>query len=290
MSSSFHASPVIIIGAARSGTNMLRDILCSLPGFGTWPCDEINYIWRYGNERHPNDELAPEQAREPVKRYIRKAFERVAAKRRLNYVVEKTCANSFRVEFVDQVFPDALYVYIVRDGLDIVASAKKRWAAKLDIPYLLRKVRYVPLANLPYYASRYFMNRLFRLFSREQRLAYWGPLFNGFNEMLAKYTLDEVCALQWQRCVDRADEAFAGIESDRVCNVSYETFVSSPRQELIRIARFVGVDIASADAESLVKGVSKNSVGKGRQELCQETVGRLEKLVGSTLKRHGYAS
>ena len=41
--------PVVIIGAARSGTNMLRDVLVKLPGVGTWPCDEINYIWRHGN-------------------------------------------------------------------------------------------------------------------------------------------------------------------------------------------------------------------------------------------------
>ena len=43
----------MIIGAARSGTNMLRDVLTSLDGVDTWPCDEINYIWRHGNIRWP---------------------------------------------------------------------------------------------------------------------------------------------------------------------------------------------------------------------------------------------
>ena len=43
--------PVIIIGAGRSGTNMLRDLLAQLPQFSTWPCDEINYIWRHSAKR-----------------------------------------------------------------------------------------------------------------------------------------------------------------------------------------------------------------------------------------------
>ena len=38
------AKPVVIIGAPRSGTNMLRDVLCDWPGVVTWPCDEINLI------------------------------------------------------------------------------------------------------------------------------------------------------------------------------------------------------------------------------------------------------
>jgi len=34
---------IIIVGAPRSGTNMLRDVLTSFDGVCTWPCDEINY-------------------------------------------------------------------------------------------------------------------------------------------------------------------------------------------------------------------------------------------------------
>ena len=48
---------VIIIGAPRSGTNMLRDALTALPDCGTWPCDEINYVWRHGNVGFPSDEF-----------------------------------------------------------------------------------------------------------------------------------------------------------------------------------------------------------------------------------------
>lgn len=280
--------PVLIIGAPRSGTNMLRDVLTRLPGVGTWPCDEINYIWRHGNVRYATDEFGPELARPSVAGYIARQFDSLAQADDLQVVVEKTCANSLRVGFVDRVLPQANYIYIVRDGIDTVASARKRWQAELDIPYLLSKARFVPPSDLPYYASRYFANRLYRLFSREQRLAYWGPVIPGVQDILKKHTLEEVCALQWQRCVDRADEDLARIEPERICKVSYESFVADPAAELSRIARFVGHELDEAEAGKMVAGVSAKSVGKGRKELGPETVARLEALVGTTLARHGY--
>src|SRR5437667_64703 len=109
-------TPIILVGAGRSGTNMLRDVLVRVRGFGTWPCDEINYIWRHYNVRYPTDEFPAELATTPVKKYIRSAFLRMARRDNLAYVVEKTCANSLRIRFVDQVLPEARYVFIVRDG------------------------------------------------------------------------------------------------------------------------------------------------------------------------------
>ena len=40
-------TPVFIIGCPRSGTNILRDVLASHPSISTWPCDELNQLWRY---------------------------------------------------------------------------------------------------------------------------------------------------------------------------------------------------------------------------------------------------
>ena len=60
-------SDVVIIGAPRSGTNMLRDILSTFEGVATWPCDEINYIWRHGNMSYPSDEIPRELANPKTK-------------------------------------------------------------------------------------------------------------------------------------------------------------------------------------------------------------------------------
>ena len=203
-------------------------------------------------------------------------------------VVEKTCANSLRVPFVDAVVPDAKYIFIYRDGIDATGSAKERWTAELDIPYILEKVKFVPKTDLPYYGVRYFWARLYRFISREKRLAFWGPALDDMQSILQKHTLNEVCALQWQRCVDKAEEAFASMPADKVVRVCYEDFVREPEKELTRILNFMGRDIEPAKIGKAVEGVSPRSLGKGRKALGEEEVANLEALVGETLKRYDY--
>lgn len=279
---------VIIIGAPRSGTNMLRDVLTSLEGIETWPCDEINYIWRHGNVGYPSDEIPAEMAVPKVKNYIRRQFNSIAKKNNADIVIEKTCANSLRVPFVDRVLPDAKYIFIYRDGVDATGSAKLRWTAKFDLEYVLEKVRFVPKWDLPYYALRYFWARIYRLFSKEKRLAFWGPALKGMGDILKKHTLEEVCALQWQRCVELSEKAFANMPEDKVIRVRYESFVQTPKDELKRILRFVDKDVVDESVEKAVSAVSARSLGKGRKLLGIEKVKQLEALVGDTLKRYGY--
>lgn len=281
---------VIIIGAPRSGTNMLRDVLCALEGVATWPCDEINYLWRHGNVRYPSDEIPAECATPAVQTYMQRQFDWVANRYKAHTVVEKTCANSLRVSFVDRVVPEAKYIYIYRDGIDTTGSAKLRWQAKLDVPYLLEKMRFVPIMDLPYYGARYLWSRFYRFFSREKRLAFWGPALDCMPEILEKNSLNEVCALQWQRCVENAERAFANMPQDKVIRVRYEYFVRAPQEELTRIVRFLGLEVSRDSVNDAVSGVSSKSIGKGRAALEDTEVSRLESLVQETLDRYGYRS
>ncbi|MDA8723872.1 sulfotransferase [Alphaproteobacteria bacterium] len=279
---------IVIIGAPRSGTNMLRDILTSFEGVATWPCDEINYIWRHGNVRYPSDEIPVSKATLSIGNYIQQRFSQIQKKYNAQYIVEKTCANSLRVPFVDSVVPNAKYIFIYRDGIDATGSARERWTAELDMAYILEKVKFVPKMDIPYYGLRYLWARIYRLFSKEKRLAYWGPELDEMQSLLQKYSLNEVCALQWQRCVDKAEQAFTKIPEDKVVRVRYEDFVREPSIQLSRIVEFLGVDFDPAKIADAVQGVSSRSLGKGRKALGDEEVANLEALVGVTLKRYGY--
>tara|TARA_Y100000782_G_scaffold2419_1_gene2525 strand:+ start:15696 stop:16499 length:804 start_codon:yes stop_codon:yes gene_type:complete len=267
---------------------MLRDVLCSLDGVETWPCDEINYIWRHGNISFPSDEIPPSKVTAALSEYIHRQFNWVAAKYGAHTVVEKTCASSLRIPFVDKVLPDSKYIFIYRDGIDAVGSARLRWTATLDIPYLLEKVRFVPLLDLPVYALRYFKSRLHRLTSSDKRLAFWGPILHDMDEILINYTLNEVCAIQWQRCIESAENAFREMPQDRVFRLSYEEFVSQPELNLINIAKFLSLEFDQQAIEKSIAKVSSESVGKGREALGDSEVEVLEKLVGETLGRYGY--
>jgi len=281
-------SKVIIIGAPRSGTNMLRNILCEINGVSTWPCDEINYIWRYGNAKESSDEFSIEMATPLTVKYIQNQFNWVSKNFSASTVVEKTCANSLRVPFVDKVVPGAKYIYIVRNGFDVIGSAKIRWTAHLDILYLLKKVRFVPLSDFLYYAWRYIKNRIQRILSKNNKLEFWGPSLNNMEEVTRNHNLNEVCALQWKKCVESSDLAFSNMSSNAVCYVQYENFVVNPEKELAKILKFIEIPTSINMIKGLVKGVSKNSIGKGKKNLSNSEIESLKMIVADTMKKHGY--
>ncbi len=268
---------------------MLRDVLTRLPGVDTWPCDEINYIWRHGNVRHNGDEFPPDLARPEVIAYIRRRFDQIARRYRAHTVVEKTCANSLRVGFVDRVVPEAKYVVICRNGLDVVDSAARRWKAPLDIPYLARKARYVPLSDMPYYATQYALNRVHKLVSSDRQLAVWGPLPEEAKAWSEQYDLLQMCALQWQHCVLRANEDLALIDASRVHRVRYEEFVANPGTAMKAIVDFLALDADDRTIADITGPVSSSSVGLGRTRLGERQTARLRELIGSTLQDLGYS-
>ncbi len=279
---------VVIIGAPRSGTNMLRDVLTSFDGIGTWPCDEINYIWRHGNAKYPSDEIPEDMATPKVLSYIRDRFEAIRREQDVNIVVEKTCANCLRIPFVDRALPNAKYIYIYRDGIDAAGSIKQRWAAGLDISYLMKKVRFVPISDVPYYGARYLWSRIYRVLSNDKRLAFWGPKFNDMQDMLMSFSLNEVCAIQWQRCVDKAEAGLSLMPANKIAKVRYEDFVNNPAIELKKLLNFLGYEVSEERVSTAVKCVSTKSLGKGREVLGEDEVRRLEALVSASLKRYGY--
>jgi hypothetical protein len=279
---------ILIIGAPRSGTNMLRDLMARLDGAGTWPCDEINYVWRHGNIRHPSDALPPGLARPRVIRYIGGQFARLARRRGLDTVIEKTCANSLRVPFVDRVIDDARYVYIVRDGVDAAASAARRWHAGLDLGYRLRKARFVPPSDVPYYLIRFLGNQLQRLGAQGRPANSWGPVFDGMAEAQREASTLDVCARQWRACVEAASAALAGLPARRVHRVRYEDFVGDPVREFRRIADFAGKPVPEALASVLLRKVSGASRGRGRSELNAEDLALVLGIAGPALAAHGY--
>jgi hypothetical protein len=278
----------IIIGAPRSGTNMLRDVLTRLPGLGTWPCDEIPYIWRHGNVSYPHDEFSREMARPEVGRWIRAQFEGLARSQGIDHVVEKTCANSLRVGFVHEVLPDANFVVIVRDGVDAALSASRRWTAPFDLAYTMKKVRFVPPSDAPRYAMQYARNRLRQATSSDDRLATWGPVFDGMHEAARFHSVEELSMLQWKRCVDRTDEELSTIPETQVVRLSYETFVRDPHTELERLTSLLEIPASTEQIEDAVRDVSAQNVGKGRERADPGTRERLVELGRETLARHGY--
>lgn len=282
-------TPVIIIGAGRTGTNMLRDVICSLEGIGTWDCDEINPIWRYGNRHDETDLLPPERASERIKKYIRGRFTSLAKKQRLDYVVEKTCANSLRLGFVHEIFPKAKYILINRDGRDVAPSARIRWTAPFELNYTLKKLRYVPLRDFPFYIWKFGFNRLKQFFGSNEQLSFWGPVYPGIEEDFKNRSLLEVCALQWKACVAATQNDKQHLNPEQYAEVNYEQFVNDPKNELKRLLDFLGYDLEDSQIEAAVSKVSNRSIGS-HKKLTLEEQQALNDICSDTLTKLGYSN
>ncbi len=291
--SSLTYQPVIIIGAPRSGTNMLRDVLTRLPGFATWACDEINPVWKHGSITVPSDELAPERARAGVRSFMQRRFGQVARRSGADYVVEKTCANSLRVLYVDRLVPDARYLALLRDGRDAVASTMRRWQRPVaGGVYYLKKLRYTALSDLPWVVGSALTRRLRGLANRGGGAwSSWGPEFAELHEAVREgRPLAELCALQWARCVERSLTDLGTLEPGRRLVVSYERFVEEPLHELQRVLSFLDVAVPQAAAREAVATVSAGSVGKWRQDLGPDDLARIEPIIAGAMRQAAEAS
>ena len=280
--------PAVIVGAARSGTNLLRDLLCALPGVATWPCDEINYIWRHGHKDHPHDAFPAEMATPRVAKYVRARFNAMARRAGCAVLVEKTCANSLRVPFVQRVVPEARFLFLVRDGRDAVLSADQRWKAKLDLGYIRAKARYVPKTDLPYYATQYLGNRLARLMSRDGRLATWGPRFEGMDDYADQHGGDACTARQWAVSVERAAEAFESFDDSKVLPMQYEDLVTDPVYEIGCACDFLGINADDDQIEAVCRGVFGTSVGRWKTRMDADRMGQLAPILDPVLTQFGY--
>ncbi len=133
--------PIILIGAARSGTKLVRDIIASHPAIAAVPYD-INYIWRLGNEAFAHDELPVNCLNPRIRQSIRKEIQRFD--KQTPFLIEKTVSNCLRVPFVNAIFPEAKFIHLLRNGLDVVESVYRQWMASPDWRYIWRKGRAFP--------------------------------------------------------------------------------------------------------------------------------------------------
>jgi Sulfotransferase family len=218
-------APIVLIGAARSGTKFLRDVLAVADGVRAVPYD-VNYVWRYGAEDAPDDALDPAGLTERRADYIRKTLRDLAGAGPGEVLLEKTVSNTLRIPFVDQVMPDARYIHLVRDGRDVAESAMRQWRAPPDWPALLAKLRGLPRANLGY-AAWFGRNLVRGMVSGRGGGSVWGPRFPGIADCAASEPLAAVCARQWVESVTHARRDLAALPdaARRVIEIRYDRLV-----------------------------------------------------------------
>lgn len=281
---------VVIIGAGRSGTKFLRSLFAASKQVCVVPYD-VNYIWREGNEGLNHDQLSPSSLTPDLVRNIQAQLKRqagVPANDNDRILVEKSVPNSLRVPFVDAVFPNALYIHLIRDGREVVESAYRNWKQGPDPGYLLRKLRTFPLRNWRY-GLWYGRNLLKRSIRRSGGVSSstWGPRYAGIDEDIASLPLLQVVARQWVRCVRHSCAALETIPSTRRMELRYEDLVASDAP-ITAATRFIGITDVEVVREEYKRAVQPPAESGWISKFSQSQRELVLSEIGDTLNKLGY--
>ena len=276
---------IVIIGAARSGTKILRDVMAQASGAGRVPYD-IGFVWRYGNEHVPHDVLNPATVTPRISRFVRRYVDRYAHGGH-EVVIEKTVGNTLRVPFVHAVLPEATFVHLVRDGRDAAESARRQWSAPVERRYLLKKARHFPLRLLPSYGRKYATAQLSLLRGTQPHAATWGPRYPGIDDDVAACDLLTVCARQWRTSVEYATRDLARVSAP-VINVRYEQLVGEPLTTLTDLLDQLGLAASAEDRQRAAARLDGGRAGAGARSLDSSELALISAELDPTLDAFGY--
>ena len=286
--------PVIIIGAARSGTKILRSALAASPELVSFPYD-INYIWKYGNYDIPHDELTKDDLTDEISKFIKKKFQSLRSKGNADRVLEKTVSNSLRIDFVKEIFPRAKIIHLFRDGRDVATSSRLCWQSSMvsgkiqQKQDVLKKIIDFPILSAWPYLATYFLTYTKRLISRSRHVQSWGPRFKGIDEAVAKYSLIEVCGIQWARCIDLSLKSLSKMkESEDYIHIQYEQLMKDPVKELLRITDFLEIKEVAPIKKFAESNFSTRYTKYWEELLSSDEKNRLMPHIEKSLKDLGY--
>lgn len=271
--------PVFLIGAARSGTKFLRNLIAADSQVREIPFD-VNFLWRRGNESFPHDGLPEKLASPEVIADLRERLPRLAKASGGSIFLEKTVSNALRIAFIRKVFPEAKFIHLIRDGKSVVESVHRVWDEPTSLKYKLQKLRYFPVTDFRY--GWWFLTN-----TRKRPARVWGPRYEGIDQDLSTLSRLEVCGRQWLRCVDCATQELEQVPEDHKREVRYENLVMD-RAVSESIAEFLDISDPTPILQHYDSVVEQDKIGKWQGNWDQTQRQRLQSIIGHRLDTLGY--
>lgn len=140
--------------------------------------------------------------------------------------IDKTPPNIYRVELLERLYPDAKFVYLVRDKDENVQSLVNAWTHKKKFKYpyrsYLTKGKKVDIKGY-----------------EDDKWKFYIPL--DWYDYL-ETDIETVCAHQYDDAHLYAQNAFSKIDSSKWMQVQFEDLLANPDQEIEKICDFVEID------------------------------------------------
>jgi len=277
--------PIILLGNTRSGTTIVQKVMSFHPEISGWY--EPNAIWLYADPSRIYDKFDEKDATEKVKNYIRKRFLKYQRKNGNHIILEKSPQNILRIPYVRAIFPEATYIYIVRNPFSFISSVEYKWQSTVTPRGIVRRLKDTPVSQLPYWVRRYISQQFQKRILRKKYLSVWGPRYDDIYKDLKTEKMLTVIARQWAVCSAEAEKALARFGNDPLLRLRYEDFVEHPIPYLEQICDHCGLQMT----DSIVKAANE-LVKSDRQHKWQRfSLAELARIIPELeeeMLRHGY--
>jgi hypothetical protein len=278
--------PIILFGNFRSGTTMLQKIIASHPA--VVPLYEPVGIWLYADPSRDHDEFDEADATPRVKRYIRKWFLKFQRENGNRIIVEKTPHNILKIPYVRAIFPEARFIYIVRNPLSFVSSVEIKWQRPVGTKRIKARIKKTPFTQLHHYVGRLLKQQWYGRVLKRKYLPIWGPRYRGIHGDLKENQLLTVIARQWARSAAKAERDLAQFEPGQVLRLRYEDFVDDPLSWLQRICEHCGLEMTTDLAREVQEMVKTDRKLKW-QRFDPGELARIMPELKSEMQRAGYS-
>lgn len=277
--------PIILFGNFRSGTTLLQNVIATHPD--VVPFYEPVGLWLYADPGRSHDEFDETDATDRVKRYIRKQFLKLQKQSGNRLIVEKTPHNILRIPYVRAIFPEAHFIYIVRNPLSFVSSVELKWQKPAGSKRIMKRVKSTPVTQLHRYLKRFINQQWNKRVLGRKYLSVWGPRYKGIEKDVETQNLLTVIARQWARASAKAERDLATFAEGEVLRLRYEDFVEHPIADLERICAHCGLEMTDEMAQSVAAMVKTDRKLKW-QRFDPADLARIVPELADEMRRNGY--
>jgi hypothetical protein len=277
--------PIFIFGNTRSGTTIVQKVMETHPGIAGWY--EPNALWLYADPGRIHDEFDQNDATNKVKKYIRSRFLKYQKQHGNGVVVEKTPQNILRIPYVRAIFPEASFLYIVRNPFSFISSVEYKWQRPVTGSGVVRRLKDMPLSQLHHWVRRYLIQQINKRLLRRKYLSIWGPRYKGIQDDLKKHDLFTIIARQWAIPSMKAEKDLAAFEDGQVLRLKYEDFVDNPIADLERICAHCQIEMNN-DMVNATREMVKSDRKIKWQRFDPRDLARIIPEIRDEMQRHGY--